>query len=201
MRFLILGAGAIGEFFGGKLLKGGADVTFLVRATRAAQLQRDGLVVKTQDGEIRTQVRAVQKDQIENSYDVILLCCKAYDFKEAIAAISPAMGERSVVLPLLNGIRHIEVLTQTFGANRGPRRDHRDQCGSAIRWQHPAEPSSDQHECDRRAGRWMRVCPMQRDQEGSGDRGHFNRSQQQHCRHDVDEVLWLRLQCHSRIPD
>ena len=118
MRFLVLGAGAIGGFFGGKLLKGGADVTFLVRATRAAQLQRDGLVVKAQDGEFRTRVRIVQKDQIEGSYDVILLCCKAYDLKEAIAAIAPAMGERSVVLPLLNGVQHIDVLTQTFGAKR-----------------------------------------------------------------------------------
>jgi 2-dehydropantoate 2-reductase len=118
MRFLVLGAGAIGGLFGGKLLKGGADVTFLVRGTRAAQLQRDGLIVKALDGEIRTRVRAVQKDQIDATYDVILLCCKAYDLKEAIAAIAPAMGERSAVLPFLNGIRHIDVLTETFSAKR-----------------------------------------------------------------------------------
>jgi 2-dehydropantoate 2-reductase len=54
MRYLVLGAGALGGYFGGKLLKGGADVTFLVRPARAAQLKRDGLVVNTQDGEIRT---------------------------------------------------------------------------------------------------------------------------------------------------
>ena len=57
MRYLVLGAGALGGYFGGKLLKGGADVTFLVRPARAAQLKRDGLVVNTQDGEIRTRVR------------------------------------------------------------------------------------------------------------------------------------------------
>ena len=54
MRFLVLGAGALGGLFGGKLLKGGADVTFLVRPRRAAQLQLDGLIVRSQDGEIRT---------------------------------------------------------------------------------------------------------------------------------------------------
>src|SRR5260221_14504892 len=47
------------------LLKGGADVTFLVRPKRAAQLQRDGLVVKAQDGEIRTPAKAIQQDQLQ----------------------------------------------------------------------------------------------------------------------------------------
>jgi 2-dehydropantoate 2-reductase len=118
MRYLVLGAGALGGYFGGKLIKGGADVTFLVRPARAAQLQRDGLVVKSQDGEIRTQVKTVQQGQLQGTYDVVLLCCKAYDLDGAISAIAPAMGERSVVLPLLNGVRHIDALTATFGSQR-----------------------------------------------------------------------------------
>lgn len=100
MRFLVLGAGALGGYFGGKLIKGRADVTFLVRPARAAQLQRDGLVVKAQDGEIRTPAKTVQQGQVEGTYDVVLLCCKAYDLTDAISAIAPAMGEQSVVLPL-----------------------------------------------------------------------------------------------------
>jgi 2-dehydropantoate 2-reductase len=118
MRFLVLGAGALGGYFGGKLIKGGADVTFLVRPARAAQLQRDGLVVKSQDGEIRAQVKTVQQGQVEGTYDVVLLCCKAYDLDGAISAVRPAMGERSVVLPLLNGVRHIDALTESFGSQR-----------------------------------------------------------------------------------
>ena len=118
MRFLVLGAGALGGYFGAKLIRGGADVTFLVRPARAAQLQRDGLVVKAQDGELRTRAKTVQQGQVNGSYDVILLCCKAYDLKEAISAITPAMGDQSVILPLLNGVRHIDVLTQTFGPKR-----------------------------------------------------------------------------------
>ena len=78
MRFLVLGAGALGGYFGAKLIKGGADVTFLVRPARAAQLQYDGLVVKAQDGEIRTQVKTVQRGELQGTYDVVLLCCKAY---------------------------------------------------------------------------------------------------------------------------
>ncbi len=118
MRYLVLGAGALGGYFGAKLLKGGADVTFLVRPVRAAQLQRDGLVVKSQDGEIRTPAKTIQQGQLEGTYDVVLLCCKAYDLSGAMSAIAPAMGEQSVVLPLLNGVRHIDVLTERFGAQR-----------------------------------------------------------------------------------
>jgi 2-dehydropantoate 2-reductase len=118
MRYLVLGAGALGGYFGGMLLKGGADVTFLVRPKRAAQLQRDGLVVKSQDGELRVQAKTLQQGQVDGAYDVILLCCKAYDLDDAISTIAPAVGDQSVVLPLLNGVRHIEVLAKAFGAER-----------------------------------------------------------------------------------
>ena len=118
MRYLILGAGALGGYFGAKLIEGGADVTFLVRPKRAAQLQRDGLIVKAQDGEIRTQAKTIRQGQVDGSYDVVLLSCKAYDLDDAIRAVAPAMGDQSVVLPLLNGVRHIDVLTETFGPQR-----------------------------------------------------------------------------------
>jgi 2-dehydropantoate 2-reductase len=119
MRYLVLGAGALGGYFGGMLLKGGADVTFLVRPARAAQLKRDGLVIKAKDGdELRSQVHAVQQGQVDGSYDVVLLTCKAYDLQSAMDAIAPAIGEQSVIVPVLNGIRHIDVLTERFGPAR-----------------------------------------------------------------------------------
>jgi 2-dehydropantoate 2-reductase len=119
MRYLILGAGALGGFFGAMLLRGRADVTFLVRPKRAAQLQRDGLVIKTQDGgEIRTRVKAIEQGQLGGTYDVVLLCCKAYDLNSAMDAFAPAMSEQSVILPLLNGVRHIDILTHRFGRGR-----------------------------------------------------------------------------------
>jgi 2-dehydropantoate 2-reductase len=119
MRYLMLGAGALGGYFGGMLLKGGADVTFLVRPKRAAQLQRDGLVVKLQDGsELRTTAGTVQQGQLNGTYDVILLSCKAYDLDSAMDALAPAMTEQSVIVPVLNGVRHIDVLTGRFGHAR-----------------------------------------------------------------------------------
>src|SRR4249919_3212833 len=103
MRYLVLGAGALGGYFGGMLVKGGADVTFLVRPKRAAQLQRDGLIVKTQDGaELRTQVKTAQQGQLDGPMD----------------AIAPVITERTVIVPLLNGVRHIDMLTERFGRGR-----------------------------------------------------------------------------------
>lgn len=119
MRYLVLGAGALGGYFGGMLIKGGADVTFLVRPKRAAQLQRDGLIVRTQDGgELRTQAKVVQQGQLDGPFDVILLSCKAYDLDGAMDAIAPAMTKRSIIVPLLNGVRHIDILTERFGRGR-----------------------------------------------------------------------------------
>jgi 2-dehydropantoate 2-reductase len=119
MRFLVLGAGALGGFFGSRLIRAGADVTFLVRPGRAAQLQRDGLVVNGQDGDVfREKVKVVQQGQVDGTYDVVLLTCKAYDLDGAIASIAPAMGEHTAVLPLLNGVRHIDALTAAFRRER-----------------------------------------------------------------------------------
>jgi 2-dehydropantoate 2-reductase len=118
MRFLVLGAGALGGYFGSRLLKGGADVTFLVRPRRAGQLARDGLVVRAQDGEFRSPVRTVQQGDDMSPADIVLLTCKAYDLDGAIAAIRPAMGEHSAVFPVLNGMRHIDVLKEAFGPAR-----------------------------------------------------------------------------------
>lgn len=116
MRILVLGAGALGGYFGGKLMQGGADVTFLVRPRRAAQLAAHGLVVKAQEGEIRAPAKIVQGGQIAQPFDVILLCCKAYDLDDAIAAVAPAVGAGTAILPLLNGVRHVTTLAQRFGA-------------------------------------------------------------------------------------
>jgi len=118
MRFLILGAGALGGFFGAKLVHSGADVTFLVRPKRAAQLQRDGLIVKSQDWEIRTTVKTIAQGQIDAPFDVILLSCKAYDLEGAMDAIAPAVGASSAILPMLNGMRHIDGLKARFGADK-----------------------------------------------------------------------------------
>jgi 2-dehydropantoate 2-reductase len=117
MRYLVLGAGAIGGYFGGMLLRGGADLSFLVRPKRAAQLAERGLVVKAPDGNIECSVRTMLSGEVDGHYDVVLLACKAYDLDSAMEAIAPALGSDSVILPFQNGINHISRLVDRFGAH------------------------------------------------------------------------------------
>ena len=115
MKILILGAGAIGGYVGGRLHQSGADVTFLVRAPRRERLERDGLVIKSTKGDITQKVKTVLSGGEGGPYDVVLLTCKAYDLDSAIEAIAPAVGANTTVVPLLNGMRHIDVLAARFG--------------------------------------------------------------------------------------
>lgn len=118
MKILILGAGAIGGYVGGRLHQSGADVTFLVRAGRNEALQRDGLVIKSTKGDITQKVKTVTKGSEGGPYDVVLLTCKAYDLASAMDAIAPAVGDNTTVVPLLNGMRHLEALDARFGAEK-----------------------------------------------------------------------------------
>ena len=118
MKTLILGAGAIGGYVGGRLQQSGADVTFLVRAGRRAALQRDGLVIKSPKGDITQKVKTVLGGAEGGPYEIAMLTCKAYDLDSAIEAMAPAVGPGTTVVPLLNGMRHIDVLTGRFGEAR-----------------------------------------------------------------------------------
>jgi 2-dehydropantoate 2-reductase len=118
MKILILGAGGIGGYFGGRLADAGADVTFIVRPRRAAQIAEQGLVVRSAFGDIQQAVKAVQPGMIDGAYDFVLLSCKAYDLDDAIATIAPGMGPQTAVLPLLNGLAHLDRLDEAFGAER-----------------------------------------------------------------------------------
>lgn len=118
MKFLILGAGAIGGYLGGRLHQSGADVTFLVRPGRRAALQRDGLVIKSPKGDVTQKVATVLAGTKGGPYDVVMLACKAYDLESAMTAVAPAVGTEAAVVPLLNGLRHIEILAGKFGEAR-----------------------------------------------------------------------------------
>jgi len=119
MRILVVGAGAIGGYFGARLLQAGRDVTFLVRPRRAALLAEHGLRVKSPHGDLHIpKPPTVLSEQIAHPFDVVLLSCKAYDLDSAMDAIAPAMGPDTVIVPMLNGMRHLDRLDARFGAAR-----------------------------------------------------------------------------------
>lgn len=115
MRFLIVGAGAMGGYFGGRLLEAGEDVTFLVRERRAEQLKQHGLNIKSQFGDVSLPAPILLASDIKEPFDVVVIGSKAYDLDSIIAAVAPAIGPETMVLPLLNGMRHIDLLSERFG--------------------------------------------------------------------------------------
>lgn len=115
MKILVLGAGGVGGYFGGRLAQAGADVTFLVRPARREQLLRDGLRITSGLGDLAMQVKTVTSGELAPDYDLVLLTCKAYDLESSMEAIAPAMAGNCTVLPLLNGLAHLERLDTRFG--------------------------------------------------------------------------------------
>jgi 2-dehydropantoate 2-reductase len=119
MRMLVVGAGAIGGYFGGRLLQAGRDVTFLVRPRRAAELADAGLVIKSPNGDVTLKnPPTVKADTIGEKFDVVLLSCKAFDLEDAIRSFAPAVGPQTAIVPLLNGMLHLDVLDKKFGPGR-----------------------------------------------------------------------------------
>ena len=117
MKILVVGAGAIGGYFGGRLLEAGRDVTFLVRARRAAQLRAHGLGIRSPAGDFQApRPPTVSAEALREHYDLVLLSCKAYDLETAIQSFAPAVGPATAILPLLNGMRHLDTLEARFGA-------------------------------------------------------------------------------------
>jgi 2-dehydropantoate 2-reductase len=119
MKILVIGAGAVGGYFGGRLLQAGRDVTFLVRTRRAVQLAKSGLSIKSPDGDAALPPpKTVTAETLDQHFDLILLTCKAYDLEGAILSLAPAVGPGTVILPLLNGIRHLDILDKHFGVEK-----------------------------------------------------------------------------------
>ncbi|HKU07715.1 MAG TPA: 2-dehydropantoate 2-reductase, partial [Bradyrhizobium sp.] len=119
MRILVVGAGAIGGYFGGRLLQAGQDITFLVRPKRAAELASAGLVIKSPAGDVTLKdPPTVQADKLTEKFDVVLLSCKAFDLEDAIKSFAPAVGSNTSIIPLLNGMSHLDVLDKKFGRER-----------------------------------------------------------------------------------
>lgn len=118
MRILVVGAGALGGYFGGCLVRAGRDVTFLVRPHRATQLARDGLSIASPHGDFEVPAQTVLAGEIRERFDLVLVAVKSYSLAEAADQFAAAVGPATAILPVINGMRHIESLCTRFGAER-----------------------------------------------------------------------------------
>jgi 2-dehydropantoate 2-reductase len=118
MRVLVVGAGAVGAYFGGRLVEKGADVTFLVREHRHKKLQANGLVLHSVKGDASFSVNSLVAGETQKPFDLILLTTKAYHLQDVLPGLAPYVSENSAILPLLNGIAHFDILKNYFGAKK-----------------------------------------------------------------------------------
>jgi 2-dehydropantoate 2-reductase len=118
MRVLVVGAGALGGYYGGRLLEAGRDVTFLVRPARAEQIARHGLRIESQHGSADLRPHTVLVGGLDAPYDLVLLAVKAYSLDAAMDDMAPAVGPDTTILPVLNGMRHLDLLAERFGPER-----------------------------------------------------------------------------------
>ncbi len=114
MKVLILGAGAVGGYYGGRLIQAGRDVTFLLRPARAKLMRENGLKIKGESGDFESKNFKVI-ESVDSHYDLIILTCKAWDLEGAMKSVAPAVGPSSTVLPLLNGMSHMTKMKDRFG--------------------------------------------------------------------------------------
>jgi 2-dehydropantoate 2-reductase len=117
MKILIIGAGAVGGYFGGRLAGAGRDVTFLVRPERAKRLTTDGLKIISPHGNMTVRPKLVLTGEIVSAYDIVLLTVKAYALEQAMEDFASAVEDHTTVVPFLNGIRHLDLLARRFGHN------------------------------------------------------------------------------------
>jgi 2-dehydropantoate 2-reductase len=115
MKILVVGAGAVGGYFGARLAQAGREVTFLVRPARAQQLQRDGLRIISPHGDLTLKPKTITSTEITGPYDIIFLSVKAQALDQAIKDMAPAVGPETMIYTALNGIRHIGTLVHSFG--------------------------------------------------------------------------------------
>ncbi|MGH8739093.1 MAG: ketopantoate reductase family protein [Burkholderiales bacterium] len=114
MRLLVIGAGSTGGYLGGRLAQAGRDVSFLVRPARAAQLREKGLRIVSPHGDATLPPKLVTADWIDGPYDAVLLAVKGFQLDAALDQIAPAIGPETMILPVLNGMRHMDVLARRF---------------------------------------------------------------------------------------
>jgi 2-dehydropantoate 2-reductase len=118
MGILVVGAGATGGYFGGRLAQAGRDVTFLVRERRAAVLRERGLRIVGPGGTEVVEPRLVTAVPAGEYAEVVLVTVKADGLDAVIPQIRAAVGPGTAVVPVLNGMRHLGLLSDAFGSSR-----------------------------------------------------------------------------------
>jgi 2-dehydropantoate 2-reductase len=116
MKIAVVGSGAVGGYFGGRLAAAGCDVAFLARGPQLDALRRDGLTIVSPSGDLRLpHIKATDRPAEIGPVDIVLFAVKLYDTEGALAALRPLLGSDTAVIPLQNGVDSVDLLTRAIG--------------------------------------------------------------------------------------
>jgi 2-dehydropantoate 2-reductase len=115
MRIGVVGAGAVGGFFGARLARAGADVAFLARGAHLAAILESGMCIRSEDGDDVVRAEATGDPREIGACDAVLFCVKSYDAESAVSALEPLVGDDTAIVPLLNGVDHLDLLADSVG--------------------------------------------------------------------------------------
>lgn len=119
MRIAIMGAGALGAYFGARLADAGYDVTLIARGAHLKAIQSDGLFVDSPNGNLHLKNIAATDDTASvGRVDYVLFFVKNYDLDEALEQATPMIGPDTVVATFQNGITAPWVAAKKFGVDR-----------------------------------------------------------------------------------
>lgn len=118
MRIAVMGAGAVGGYFGARLAAAGQDVAFLARGRHLDAMRKEGLKVKSIQGDLHIRALFTSDPGEIGPVDLVLLSVKSFDTEDAAAKLTPLIGEKTVVLSLQNGIDNPDKIAARWGKAR-----------------------------------------------------------------------------------
>ncbi len=119
MRIAVLGAGAVGGYFGARLAAAGEDVAFIARGAHLAALRRDGLTVQSANGDVHVRPVTATDDPAQvGPVDLVLFAVKLWDTEASAAAARPMMGPETAIATFQNGVESIDTLGRVLGPQR-----------------------------------------------------------------------------------
>jgi 2-dehydropantoate 2-reductase len=118
LRIAVVGSGAIGLYYGGKLAHAGRDVHFLVRGD-LTEMRRDGLSIRGEGENFRVaKINCYNSTKEIGPSDLLLIAVKATSNNEIVDLVPPLLHERTMLMTLQNGLGNEEFLAEHFGAER-----------------------------------------------------------------------------------
>jgi 2-dehydropantoate 2-reductase len=119
VRIAVMGAGAVGGYFGARLAAASNDVAFIARGRHLTAIQRGGLTVESPQDNLHIRDALCTDDPTQvGTVELILFCVKSYDTESAAQSLAPMMGRNTVILSLQNGVDNADKLAQLWGSDR-----------------------------------------------------------------------------------